>query len=254
MLQVGIFGASGKVGSLLAREVQKQPQLSLSSVFVRQNLSLNLAQILPQDTFVTNDIEQFVAHCEIVVDFSSAKALDQLIQVLLKHPLPLVSGTTGLKEWQALLDLSQKAPVLHASNMSLGMAVLNKIVGLVAKDLMHADIEISEIHHRYKKDAPSGSALTLGQTCAQARSIDFKQACQQHREGLRKEGEIGFSSLRGGDLVGSHTVGFYLDGEYLEFNHTATDRTIFAKGALEAAKWLALQKPGLYHIQDLYRS
>ncbi|CRF46307.1 4-hydroxy-tetrahydrodipicolinate reductase [Helicobacter heilmannii] len=255
VLQVGISGASGKVGGLLAKEIQKHPHLALSSIFLRQNLSLQLAQILPQETFVTNDVEQFLAHCQLVIDFSSPKALDTLLSALLQTPLPLVCGTTGLQEqWQVLAELSQKVPVLYASNMSLGVAVLNEVVGAVAKNLEHADIEITEIHHRFKKDAPSGTALTLGQTCAYARGVDFKEVCQEHREGARKEGEIGFTSLRAGDVVGRHTVGFYLDGEYLELSHTATDRNIFAKGALEAAKWLFAQKPGLYNIQDIYRS
>lgn len=254
MLNIGVFGASGKVGGLLVREIQKHADLCLSSVFVRQNLSMHLAQVLPEDTFVTNDLEQFLAHCALVIDFSLPRAALGLLQALLERPLPLVSGTTGLEEqtWHAIQELSQIVPVLHAPNMSIGMAILNKIVGLVARDLKQADIEIVEMHHRYKKDAPSGSALILGQSCAQARNLDFTRVYQKQRENQRQESEIGFASLRGGDMVGKHTVGFYLEGEYLELNHTATDRNIFAKGALEAARWLVLQKPGLYNIQNLY--
>ncbi|GMB92362.1 Dihydrodipicolinate reductase DapB [Helicobacter bizzozeronii] len=254
MLNIGVFGASGKVGGLLVREIQKHSDLCLTSVFVRQNLSMHLAQALPEDAFVTNDLEQFLAHCDLVIDFSLPKASSKLIEFLLKDPKPLVSGTTGLEEqtWQAIRQLSQVVPVLHTPNMSVGMAVLNKIVGSVAKDLQEADIEITEMHHRYKKDAPSGSALILGQTCAQARDLIFDQVSQTKRENQRQTDEIGFVSLRGGDVVGKHIVGFYLDGEYLELTHIATDRNIFAKGALQAAKWLISQQPGLYNIQNLY--
>ncbi|WP_121020273.1 4-hydroxy-tetrahydrodipicolinate reductase [Helicobacter vulpis] len=254
MLNIGIFGASGRMGRLLVQETKKHPDLCLSSVFVRRSLSPSLIQILPENTFVTNDLEQFLTHCALVIDFSLPQALASLLTALRKHPLPLVCGTTGLSApvWGDLQELSQHAPVLHSSNMSLGMAVLLKIVSVIAKDLKHADIEIVETHHRYKKDAPSGTALTLGQACALARGWDFEKVRTTHRDTPRQEKEIGLASLRGGNVVGKHTVGFYLDGEYLEVEHVVSERDIFAKGALQVAKWLVLQPPGFYGVENLY--
>ncbi|WP_120951229.1 4-hydroxy-tetrahydrodipicolinate reductase [Helicobacter sp. L8] len=254
MLNIGIFGASGRMGRLLVQETKKHPDLCLSSVFVRKTLSPSLIQILPENTFVTNDLEQFLAHCALVIDFSLPQALPSLLAALHKHPLPLVSGTTGLgaQVWEDLRALSQQIPILHSSNMSLGMAVLLKVTSMIAKDLKHANIEIVETHHRYKKDAPSGTALHLGRACAQARGWDFEKVCMAHRDAPRQEEEIGFASVRGGDVVGKHVVGFYLDGEYLELEHVVTERNIFAKGALQVAKWLIGQPPGFYGVEHLY--
>ncbi|WP_199765373.1 4-hydroxy-tetrahydrodipicolinate reductase [Helicobacter felis] len=253
-MDIGVFGASGKVGGLLIQEIKKTTDLNLSSVFIRKNLTPALIQILPESAFVTNNLEQFLQHCQLVMDFSLPQATSSLLETLLEHPLPLVSGTTGLdaQSWENLQKLARHVPVLHASNMSLGMAVLNKVVGLVAKNLRGADIEIVETHHRYKKDAPSGSALTLGETCAQARNLEFEKVYAPQREAQRQEQEIGFASVRGGDVVGKHVVGFYLDGEYLELAHVVTERNVFAKGALEVARWLVSQPPGLYNIENLY--
>ncbi len=243
------------MGRLLVQESKKYPNLCLSSVFVRKGLSPALVQILPESAFVTNDLEQFLAHCSLVIDFSLPQALPILLEALSKHPLPLVSGTTGLsvQVCQDLRNLGKQVPVLYASNMSLGMATLYKLASLTAQALKHADIEIVEAHHRYKKDAPSGSALRLGEACAQARGWDFAKACAMRRDAQRQEHEIGFASVRGGDVVGKHEVGFYLDGEYVELRHVVTERSIFAKGALEAAKWLAAQSPGFYGIEHLYK-
>ncbi|WP_104749829.1 4-hydroxy-tetrahydrodipicolinate reductase [Helicobacter cynogastricus] len=253
-MDIGVFGASGKVGRLLIQEIKKTADLNLSSVFVRKNLTPALVQILPESAFVTNNLEQFVQHCQLVIDFSLSNALSSLLDILSQHPLPLVSGTTGLdmQSWDKLQNLAKHVPVLHTSNMSLGMAVLNKVVASVAKNLKEADIEIIETHHRYKKDAPSGSALTLGKTCAQARNLEFQEIYAPKRDAQRQEKEIGFASVRGGDVVGKHVVGFYLDGEYLELTHVVTERSIFAKGALEVARWLVSQPPGFYSIENLY--
>jgi 4-hydroxy-tetrahydrodipicolinate reductase len=137
--------------------------------------------------------------------------------------------------------------------MSLGVAVLNKIVSLVSSSLENFDIEIVEQHHRYKKDAPSGTALTLAKSAADARGLDIDKVRVSGRNGdigERKKDEIAVMALRGGDIVGRHTVGFYNDGEFLELNHTATSRDTFAKGAIKAAKWVVKQDKGLYSIND----
>jgi len=137
--------------------------------------------------------------------------------------------------------------------MSLGIAVLNRLVEIASKKLRDFDIEIVEMHHRYKKDAPSGTALTLAEHAARARGLELDKVRVSGRNGNigeRNKEEIGVFALRGGDIVGRHTVGFYNDGEFLELNHTATSRDTFAKGAIKAAKWIVSQEAGFYSIYD----
>jgi 4-hydroxy-tetrahydrodipicolinate reductase len=137
--------------------------------------------------------------------------------------------------------------------MSLGVAILNKLVSLASKSLSEFDIEIVEQHHRYKVDSPSGTALTLGETASTARGLSLDDVRISGRDGdigARTKNEIAVMSLRGGDIVGRHTVGFYNDGEYIELNHTATSRHTFSKGAIKAARWLISQEVGLYSIND----
>ena len=192
---------------------------------------------------------------DIVIDFTIAFATETLLEAALENPTPLVIGTTGLSPHQKnLLDEASKVmPILYSTNMSLGVAVLNKLVSLASSALKDFDIEIVEQHHRYKKDAPSGTAITLGENAAAARGLNLEDVRVSGRNGLigeRSKDEIAIMALRGGDIVGRHTVGFYNDGEFIELNHTATSRDTFAKGALRAAKWLVNQKNGLYSIND----
>jgi 4-hydroxy-tetrahydrodipicolinate reductase len=173
----------------------------------------------------------------------------------LEVPKPLVIATTGLKdrEKNLMVQVSQLTPVLYATNMSMGVAILNRLVEMVAEKLREFDIEIVEQHHRWKVDAPSGTALTLAESACRGRGWKLDEVIVTGRSGqvgARKEKEIGVLAVRGGDVVGRHTVGFYGDGEFLELNHTATSRETFARGAIRSAYWLVNQKPGLYKIDD----
>ena len=251
MLKVGIFGATGRVGRLLIEEILNSNHLNLSSIYVRNELQYSL----PSSTMVTRDFEVFLQSSDVIVDFSSPEATKALLEVALGNPTPLVIGTTGLSNdtHHLIEEASHTMPILYATNMSKGLAVLNKVVSLVAQTLKESDIEICEIHHRHKKDAPSGTALTLAQTCANARGLNLDKVRVSGRNGVigeRSSNEIGVMSLRGGDVCGRHSVGFYLDGEYLEFTHNATSRLTFAKGALDMASWIVQQESGLYSIQD----
>lgn len=253
MIKIGIFGASGRVGRLLIDLISQSDKCELGAVFVRSHLDINL----PKNCLVTNDLERFVQESEILIDFSLPEATESLLKILERFPRPLVCGTTGLSQ-ETLLQiekLSIKMPILYATNMSKGIAILNKVVEIVTKNFSDSDIEICEIHHRNKKDAPSGTALTLAQTCANARNLDLKEAMVNDRSKktvARNKDDISVVSLRGGDVAGRHTVGFYADGEYLEFLHNATSRLTFAKGALDAALWLKDKENKLYKIQDLF--
>lgn len=251
MIQVGIFGASGRMGTLLVQEIQKDNTLQLSSVYARDCLE-ELAN-LP----VASNIEKFLRSCACVIDFSSKEGSLELIRTAQELALykPMVIGTTGLsqEDFANLRALSEHCPILYASNMSMGVAILAKISATVAQALKDSDIEIVEYHHRHKKDAPSGTALTLAQSCAKARGLDLQKVRVSGRDGIigaRSKDEIGVMSVRGGDVVGKHNVGFYLDGEYIELTHNATSRLTFVKGAINALKWLVSKPNGLYDIQD----
>ncbi len=251
MLKVGVFGASGRVGQLLIEDIKSESKIFLSAVHIRSTQSMSLGD----GVVVTNCVETFVDECDLVIDFSLPEAAQELFVALLKSPKPLVSGTTGLTLHQAnlLKELSSKTAVLYATNMSLGVALLNRLVSLASKTLDGFDIEIVEQHHRHKKDAPSGTALTLAASAAQSRGLELDDVRISGRNGNigeRSESEIAVMALRGGDIVGRHTVGFYNDGEFVELNHTATSRNTFSKGAIRAACWLESQDSGLYSIAD----
>lgn len=250
-IKVGVFGASGRVGKLLIEDLKTTKEMSLSSVYVRNSLEF----AIDPSVLVTSDMKSFLNSCDIVIDFSLPEACEMLLEEAIKTPKPLVIGTTGLNTHQLnlLKQASELMPILYATNMSLGVALLNKLVYQASAALEGFDIEIVEMHHRHKKDAPSGTALTLSQSAAAARDLDLDKVRVSGRDGNigeRTKDEIAVMALRGGDIVGRHTVGFYNDGEFIELNHTATSRNTFSKGALRAGKWLTDKEPGLYSISD----
>lgn len=251
MIKVGVFGASGRVGKLLIENLKATEGMSLSSVFVRNELDF----AIDPSVLVTSDMRSFLLGCDLVIDFSLPEACEALLEEAMKHPKPLVVGTTGLNAHQLnlLKQASDNMPVLYATNMSLGVALLSKLVHIASARLEGFDIEIVEMHHRHKKDAPSGTALTLAQSAAAGRGLDLDSVRVSGRDGnigARTKDEISVMALRGGDIVGRHTVGFYNDGEFIELNHTATSRNTFSKGALRAGSWLVKQPSGLYSIAD----
>jgi 4-hydroxy-tetrahydrodipicolinate reductase len=251
MTKVGVFGANGRVGKLILEDLKTTKDISLSSVYVRNELDFNV----DPSVLVSSDIDSFLNGCDIVIDFSLPEACEVLLEGALKHPKPLVVGTTGLSPHQAnlLKEASEKMPVLYATNMSLGVALLNKLVYQASAALEDFDIEIVEMHHKHKKDSPSGTALTLSESAAAGRGLDLDKVRVSGRDGdigERTKDEIGVMALRGGDIVGRHTVGFYNDGEFIELNHTATSRNTFSKGAIRAAAWLVDKDEGLYTISD----
>lgn len=251
MVRVGVFGANGRVGQLIIEDLKKTDDISLSSVFVRNKLNFSIDPSI----LVSTDVKSFLKACDIVIDFSLPDACEVLLEAAIETPTPLVIGTTGLSMHQLnlLKQASENMPVLYATNMSLGVALLNKLVYQASAALEGFDIEIVEMHHKHKKDAPSGTALTLGESAASARGLDLDKVRISGRDGNigeRTKDEISVMALRGGDIVGRHTVGFYNDGEFIELNHTATSRNTFSKGAIRAASWLVGKKPGLYSISD----
>ncbi len=251
MLKIGIFGSTGRMGQMIMENLKGDNEAKAHILHAIEEFSIKP----DKDILITDNTEELLKSSDVVIDFTIAKGTEALLESALEINKPLVIGTTGLIPHQInlLKQASCEMPILYSTNMSLGVAVLNKLVTLASKSLSDFDIEIVEQHHRYKKDAPSGTAMTLGEHAAKARDLDLDSVRVSGRNGLigeRKKDEIAIMALRGGDVVGRHTVGFYNDGEFIELNHTATSRATFAKGAIKAAKWIVNQDNGLYHISD----
>jgi len=251
MVKVGIVGSTGRMGEHLIKNVMENEALSLTALHVFDELKVSV----PDEVLVTNSMKVLLDACDVIIDFSAPVATQELCEEALKNPTPLVIATTGFTAHQQnlLTEASKMMPVLYSSNMSAGIALLKQLVEQVSATLKDFDIEIVEQHHRHKVDAPSGTALTLGEFAAKGRGLDLDAVRVSGRDGqigARTKDEIAVMALRGGDIVGRHTVGFYNDGEFLELNHTATSRETFSKGAIRAAAWLVNQESGLYSIND----
>ncbi|MDH5464003.1 MAG: 4-hydroxy-tetrahydrodipicolinate reductase [Thiovulaceae bacterium] len=249
-LKIGVFGATGRVGQLIINALRQDQNAGVSVIYVRGDLDFSVDPSI----LITNDMNAFLKASDVIIDFSLPDATEKLLETALNGvPKPLVIGTTGLSGHQLNLmqEASQHMPILYATNMSLGVALLNQLVAIAAKALEDFDIEIVEMHHKHKKDAPSGTALTLAEHAAQARGLnldDVRVSGRNGNVGERTKDEISVMALRGGDIVGRHTAGFYDDGEFIELNHTATNRATFAKGAIKAAKWLVTADKGMHTI------
>lgn len=239
MLKIGIYGSNGRMGKMIQECLKEYENAKVAALFDKNS----------------SNLEDFFKSSDVVIDFSMPEGTKALLEFAKKNPKPLCIGTTGLSkdELNLMKEISKNMPILYATNMSLGVAVLNKLAFLASKALSEFDAEILEMHHRYKKDAPSGTALTLAENVAIARNLDLDKVRVSGRDGIigqRSKDEIAVMSLRGGDIVGRHTAGFYGNGEFIELNHTATSRATFANGAIKAAIWLSSQKNGLYDIND----
>lgn len=260
-VNVVVFGSAGRMGQAVARCVLESRTARLTCALVRPGSGLadepldRVFGTLPRDVDFSTSLDPDVA-CDVLVDFSGPLAFDAALALALERRVAFVSGTTGLRTEQfgALEQASRTIPVLWAANFSLGVAMLLRCVRRVAESLPDWDCDIVEMHHSRKQDAPSGTALTLGQAVAQARGVEFGQAAAFERHGQvgpRKPGEIGIAALRGGDVVGEHTVVFATEGERLELTHRAGSRDSFARGALAAAVWLAGRPAGMYTFDQV---
>ena len=251
MIRVGIHGSTGRMGQMIIENLAKDEIAYAAALHAIEEFSF----VVPKEALITEEAKELLENSDVVTDFTIPIGTEGLLEAALQTPRPLVIGTTGLSEHQQnlLKEAATKMPILYSTNMSMGVAVMNKLVELASKSLYDFDIEIVEQHHRYKKDSPSGTAITLGEHAARGRGLVLDDVRVSGRNGLigeRTKDEIAIMALRGGDIVGRHTVGFYNDGEFIEMNHTATSRDTFAKGAIRAAKWIVNQPNGLYHISD----
>lgn len=204
-----------------------------------------------------DDLRSVIASSDVVIDFSTHTLTPDVARLCAEHKKALVIGTTGHNDSEtfAIKKVIEPIPVVWASNFSTGVNTLFWLTGQAAEILGPAfDLEVVEMHHRLKHDAPSGTAKTLVEILAKARHLHLPEAARHGRQGItgeRTQGEIGVHSLRGGDVVGDHTVIFSTGGERVELTHKASSRDTFANGALRAAQWVVKQKPGLYDMQDV---
>jgi len=258
---VVIVGARGRMGKALISEVIRSEDLALVSA-VEHSGAPGLGEDVGHIHNLPATDVQLVDHLDpprgsVVIDFSLPQATPTVLEQCRQRGIPLVLGTTGVDN--DTLDKIEKAaaeiPIVYAANYSVGVTLLLKLAGIAAQALGEGwDAEIVELHHRHKRDAPSGTALRVGKAIADARKqslADIARTVRDGEVGPRTNEEIGIMTLRGGDSVGEHTVMFLGAAERLELVHRATDRAIFARGAIRAARWVVQRRPGLYDMADV---
>lgn len=261
-LKLAIAGCSGRMGQTLIRAALATPGATLAAGSERPGmdsaqLKAALAAAGAPDLFVTSDPAELAAKADAVIDFTSPEATIAVAEAIAKTGGIHIIGTTGFSDSQqkAIGRLASHARIVQAGNFSLGVNLLNALVEQAARILDEQyDIEISELHHRHKKDAPSGTALMLGHAAAKGRGVSLEDKRVAARDGItgeRKAGNIGFAAMRGGDVVGIHDVTFAGPGELITLHHQGFSRDIYASGALRAALWAHDQKPGFYSMKHV---
>ena len=240
MTKVAVVGSSGRMGQAIIESINQSDNIELG---VKLDKGDSLSSVL--DEF------------DVVIDFTRPEATIEYLATCVQANKAIVIGTTGFsdEQLQAIDKAAKSIPVVFAPNMSVGVNLSLKLLDMAARVIGEdADIEIVEAHHRHKVDAPSGTALKMGEVVANALGRDLKECAIYGREGIeqpRDRQTIGFSTIRGGDVVGEHTVSFFMEGERVEVTHKASSRMTFANGAVRAASWLQEQEAGLYSMQDV---
>jgi 4-hydroxy-tetrahydrodipicolinate reductase len=261
--RIGIAGCGGRVGRLLIRTIHETPGATVAAGSERGDGGLvgrdlgELAGIEALGVAATESARAMFAASDVVIDFTAPAATLEHATMAAETGKAMVIGTTGIEaEGRARIAQAAKgAPIVFAANMSLGVNLLIGITRKVAAALGEDfDIEIVEMHHRHKVDAPSGTALALAEAAAAGRGVALEEVADRGRDGVtgaRRRGAIGLAALRGGDVVGDHQVIFAAPGERIELGHRASDRGIYARGAVTAALWLKGRAPGLYGMDDV---
>lgn len=262
-INIGVIGAGGRMGRMLIEAVQDNPQTSLSAAIERQGSSLvgadagEVAAIGRLDIQIVDDLTAVIDDIDVLIDFSLPDATEQNMQICAEHQVAMVIGTTGFstQQEQVLTEASKHTAIVYAGNYSTGVNLSLKLLNMAAKAFgTDADVEIIEAHHKHKIDAPSGTAYMMAEAVAEARGQNLKDVAIYGREGqtgARETGTIGIHAIRGGEIVGDHTVMFIADGEVVEITHKARARMTFAAGAIRAATWVIQQKAGQYNMQDV---
>ncbi len=262
-IKVGVIGAGGRMGRMLIEAVQNNAYTTLNAAIERQGSSLvgadagEVAAIGRLEVQIVDELEAVINDIDVLIDFSLPDATEKNMQVCAEHNVAMVIGTTGFNDAQeqVLAKASEKIAIVYAGNYSTGVNLSLKLLGMAAKAFGNeADVEIIEAHHKHKIDAPSGTAYMMAEAVAEARGQNLKDVAIYGREGQtgeRESGTIGIHAVRGGEIVGDHTVMFIADGEVVEITHRARERMTFAAGAVRAATWVTEQAVGQYDMQDV---
>ena len=263
MIKVGVIGAGGRMGRMLIEAIQENAQTILNAAIEREGSSLvgadagEVAAIERLEVKIVDDLVSVIKDIEVLIDFSLPDATEQNMQICAEHNVAMVIGTTGFIEQQeqVLTEVSKHIPIVYAGNYSTGVNLSLKLLEMAAKAFgTDADVEIIEAHHKHKIDAPSGTAFMMAEAVAEARGQNLKDVAIYGREGQtgeREAGTIGIHAIRGGEIIGDHTVMFIADGEVVEITHRARARMTFAAGAVRAATWVIQQGNGQYNMQDV---
>ena len=261
-LKIAIAGCAGRMGLTLIKSVLETPGAKLVAGserpgFDEQKALAQLETVGCKQLFITSHVDLLVEEADAVIDFTTPESTLAIAREAAKRGRTHIVGTTGFTDVQKreLALCAQDTRIVQTGNFSIGVNLVEKLVELAAGLLDPSyDIEIFEMHHKHKKDSPSGTALMLGEAAAKGRNVKLKEKQVLSREKLheeRKQGDIGFSVARGGDVVGIHNVMFAGPGEIIEIRHQGFDRQIYAKGAIKAAFWAQGQSPGLYSMKDV---
>lgn len=263
MQRIAVMGAAGRMGKTLIEAVQLVDGASLSAAIDRADSSLvgaDVGELVAQGKIGVNlagDLHAVLDQFDVLIDFTHPSVTLKNLEICRQAGKSMVIGTTGFspEEKQLLAEAGKQIPIVFAANFSVGVNLCLKLLDTAARVLGDdVDIEIIEAHHRHKVDAPSGTALRMGEVVANALGRDLQKVAVYGREGqtgARERETIGFATVRAGDVVGDHTVLFAADGERVEITHKASSRMTFAKGAVRAALWLQDRQPGLYDMQDV---
>lgn len=260
IISIGVLGAGGRMGQAIISAIVGDPRLALAGAIERAghaSVGRPVGAPFPPSLTICSNPGPLAHAADVLIDFTAPAALEATLDAACDNKAAIVIGTTGLEaRHHAMIDRAARSiAVLQAANTSLGVALLTRLVADAARALgPEWDIEIAELHHRFKVDAPSGTALALGEAAARGRNVVLGEVSDRGRDGItgaRIAGHIGFASLRGGSAAGDHSVLFAGDGERIELRHLAENRDIFASGALKAAAWLAGRPAGRYAMDDV---
>ena len=261
-IKIAIVGASGRMGRMLIEAALKDEGVQLVSAIDQPGTSAigkDAGELvgMPCGVLVTTDVEAGIAKADCLIDFTRPEGTLDHLDICQRHKVAMVIGTTGFDEEskQVIAEAAKQIPVVFAPNMSVGVNVVFKLLDTASRILAEGyDVEIVEAHHKLKIDAPSGTALRMGEVVAQALGRDLKQCAVYGREGVTGERDpstIGFATVRGGDIVGDHTVMYCGTGERVEISHKAGSRMPYALGSMRAARFLAGKQSGLFDMQDV---
>ena len=263
--KISIPGGNGRMGKTLIKEIIENENLELANSYCLPNekeKGLDLGTLVglnPIDKILTDNSSSIFQDTDVIIDFTVPEASILHVEKAAAYKIPIVIGTTGFsnEQFDKIKSFSNQIPIVYSANFSVGITIMKKLINDATKYLgPDWEIDIFEAHHNKKVDAPSGTALLLGSEAAKARGKNLDDIKKLSREGIvgkRKKDEIGFSVVRGGNVVGEHSIKYFNGDERLEINHIANDRSIFAKGAIRSAIWTLNQKPGFFTLDHVLK-